>query len=919
MNEIGILLLWCALQATLYLVVGSLLYAVMRRFGPAPGASAAASTLVALCCISAAAFSPWPRWWTLADGNTTRTAHDSPPNVASHQTDGAPANAAANTNLTTPAIDKKQQAGATTFNDYWQLFRAELQAARTSDLQAGSRRRWPSIAGALLVAGALLAMARFLVGLAALRHYRGRLLPLIDSRLLELAQSLARQMGCRRPIELKQSNSLTTPATMGWRRPVIILPADWQTWTDDERRVVLSHELAHVARGDYLAWLLAQVSVALHVYHPLVHWLSGRLRLEQELAADAWAAEMSGGRETYLFTLARMALRQDDRRIAWATRPFLPSRGTLLRRIEMLSETKPLRNVPVSRRRGVALAAVVVLVGLLVAGVRGPIGDVPRTARAAPPQKPRAAGLFAGGGGAGLVASEAIDLAFVPPRAVAVLAVRPAQLLSNPDMQALVKLLNETMGLEKRTGLKIENIEEVKLAITRLPAPDQPFRPEDSMLQILRYKEPFDWKSKFEENLVGKPVEATIGGKTYYHSDHGDQAIRPAFYLPDDRTIVIGPEIDLQRAIISAGKSKPEWAAEWERSATGQAAAMVDLTAVNRAIGEDLKRHSQQTAALFAPIWEKGQRLFVSVQSQAGLAISATIDCTNPEDANRVEGTIQAALTLARNILDEADRNLAKGPAAQAAALVPLIDLANEVLKQGKLQTEAGAVRYTTKLDLDVAETAVAVVTPAVIAAREAARRAQDANNMKQIMLALHNYHDVYGHFPPPVVVGPDGKTPHSWRLAILPFIEGKPLYDQYKLDEPWDSENNKRVLEQMPPSLRDPAADAGSKETSYFALVGPTTAFGEREGKGTQFPAITDGMSNTIAIVEAKRSVPWTKPEDIDYDPAKPLPKLGGWHAGGYFAGFCDGSVRFLAETLDQQTLRAMITKAGGELVPPQ
>ncbi|OYV87418.1 MAG: hypothetical protein B7Z73_10140 [Planctomycetia bacterium 21-64-5] len=174
----------------------------------------------------------------------------------------------------------------------------------------------------------------------------------------------------------------------------------------------------------------------------------------------------------------------------------------------------------------------------------------------------------------------------------------------------------------------------------------------------------------------------------------------------------------------------------------------------------------------------------------------------------------------------------------------------------------------------------------------------------------------MYGHLPPPVVMGPDGKTPHSWRVAILPLVERQDLYSGYRMDEPWDSPNNRIVLAQMPPLFRDPAADPTSQETTYFALVGPTTALGDKEGKGTKFQEITDGASNTICIVEAKRAVPWTKPEDIDYDPDQALPKFGGWHAGGFFAGFCDGSVRFLPDTIDQQMLRNAITKSGGERV---
>ncbi|HQU47421.1 MAG TPA: M56 family metallopeptidase, partial [Pirellulales bacterium] len=380
-------LVWCAVQATLNLLAGVAIYLVARRFGPALGATAAATTLLTLCCVTLAAFSPWPRWWSLAASDDDAVGLAAGATGATTAT--APVDGTMNAAPASPL--KRLPAAALSFDEYWQIFRAELRAATARDPSADARWRWPAIVGALFVACASLAAGRFVIGLFALKRYRGRLSPIADAHLVELCQSLARQTGCRRPIELKQSSTLSTPATMGWRRPVIVLPSDCQSWTDAERRVVLSHELAHIARGDYLAWLLAQLAAALHVYHPLVHWLSGRLRLEQELAADAFAAELSGGREAYLFTLAQMALRQDDRRVAWAARPFLPSRGTLLRRIEMLSQTKRLRNVPVTRRRTVALAAVAGLVALLVAGIRAPVDDPAQQAQAAPPEKRTAA------------------------------------------------------------------------------------------------------------------------------------------------------------------------------------------------------------------------------------------------------------------------------------------------------------------------------------------------------------------------------------------------------------------------------------------------------------------------------------------------------------------------------------------------
>lgn len=905
MNEMGVLLFWCAVQATLYLLVGTIVYLVVRRFGPATGAWAAASTLITLCAMTVAIFSPWPHWWS--PGDTAKLADiDEAARTAGRRNGTAKVAPAADTRQVSA---KRRADRGVSLAEYWRMFQAELKAAGAAASPASSPRRWPKVLTLALVLGATLALVRILIGIAALRQYRRGLSQIDDRQLQELAGELARSLGYQRPIELKQSASLTTPATIGWRRPVILLPVDWHTWSDVERHVVLAHEIAHIVRGDYLTWLLAQVAVALHVYHPLVHWLAGRLRLEQELAADACAADIAGGRENYLFTLAQMALRQDDRRVAWAARPFLPTRGTLLRRIEMLSETKRLVNRPLSRRRAVALAGMATLAALVIAGVRAPLGGAPLAVAAPPaPPAPRSEATPA-------AAAKAIDLNHVPASSIAVFAVRPASLLSKTEMQPLAKLLNETIGLESKTGLKVEEVDEVKIAVTRAPSSETNGL-EGVTLTVIRHAKPFDWKAKFAKSLVGETMEASLAGKKYYHAGQGEQAIRPAFYLPDDRTIVFGPEIDLQRSILSAGRGTPDWAADWQQSATGTAAAMVDVATIGRLLNEALKEHPQPQVAAFTPLWEKGQRLLVSVQAEQGLAVTARLQCANGGDAERVRDTLQAVLTLARNALDEADRHAAQATATQAAAMVPMIDLAREFLNQGKLTTDGGAVRYASALDLDAAETAISVMTPAIIAAREAARKAQSVNNLKQIMIAFHNYADVNGHFPPPVVIGPDGKTPHSWRVEILPYVEQQELYKRYKMDEPWDSENNRQVLAQMPAVYRNPQADPAKLETNYFALVGPTTGLGPKDGKGTKFAEITDGMSQTIAVVEAKRSVPWTKPEDIDYDPAKPLGRFGGWHPGGFWAAFCDGSVRFLSDSTDQQKLHAYITKAGGEVI---
>src|SRR5262249_7867490 len=151
-----------------------------------------------------------------------------------------------------------------------------------------------------------------------------------------LAELLGTAMGCPRRVEVRECPDLASPATVGWLRPVVLLPADWRGWNEMERRAVLAHELAHVARCDFLTGRLSRVGVALHFYRPLLHWMAGRLQLQQELAADSMAVRVLGRRSSYLYTLARLALRQDGRSTSWPVYGLFSSHGTLMRRIHML-------------------------------------------------------------------------------------------------------------------------------------------------------------------------------------------------------------------------------------------------------------------------------------------------------------------------------------------------------------------------------------------------------------------------------------------------------------------------------------------------------------------------------------------------------------------------------------------------------
>jgi prepilin-type processing-associated H-X9-DG protein len=213
----------------------------------------------------------------------------------------------------------------------------------------------------------------------------------------------------------------------------------------------------------------------------------------------------------------------------------------------------------------------------------------------------------------------------------------------------------------------------------------------------------------------------------------------------------------------------------------------------------------------------------------------------------------------------------------------------------------------------------VGLLVPAVQKVREAAQRVSSTNNMKQIGIAMHNYADTYrGTFPPAYRVGKDGKPLLSWRVLILPYLEQQALYNEFHLDEPWDSPHNMKLMERMPKIYRSPASGARPGMTNYLTVRGRDTAF--TGAKGVGFAEITDGLSYTIMVVEAsdRKAVPWTKPDDFPYDERNPLDGLVGLTAGGFNALFCDGSVRFISAAVDPKVLRYMFLRNDGNAALP-
>jgi hypothetical protein len=199
---------------------------------------------------------------------------------------------------------------------------------------------------------------------------------------------------------------------------------------------------------------------------------------------------------------------------------------------------------------------------------------------------------------------------------------------------------------------------------------------------------------------------------------------------------------------------------------------------------------------------------------------------------------------------------------------------------------------------------------------------------MKMVGLAFHAYYDVnrklpargFNSDPARPVTMPPQKANLSWRVAILPYLDEDNLYRQFRWNEPWDSPHNRQFLSLRPavyaPVGRQPT---GNVEGGTYLQVfsGPDTLYPQWVCR-FRLTNMPDGTSTTILFAEAGEPVPWTKPDDVQYDAKLPLPKLGALSPDGFFAGLADGAVRFIdRRRMSEKTLRLAIDPADGGVLP--
>lgn len=259
-----------------------------------------------------------------------------------------------------------------------------------------------------------------------------------------------------------------------------------------------------------------------------------------------------------------------------------------------------------------------------------------------------------------------------------------------------------------------------------------------------------------------------------------------------------------------------------------------------------------------------------------------------------------------------------------------IVEQATEVLKPRR---EGDAVTLAIRSgDPASGRLVMRVLAPAIAEASGRNHRAKKMNDMKQISLAILNYESANGCFPGPIVDA-EGKPLLSWRVAILPYLEQQALFNEFRLDEPWDSPHNLKKAEFLPGPYFANAGDPQQKRTTYLRPVYPGSDLAKESGEtapvekksfgrkyfvrpGDQLRQFTDGTSRTILIAEVapEHAEFWTKPADWEVDLADTMAMLRTDRRKGFVTAWADGHAKYLPFTIEPSLLKKMITKAGGE-----
>jgi hypothetical protein len=498
---------------------------------------------------------------------------------------------------------------------------------------------------------------------------------------------------------------------------------------------------------------------------------------------------------------------------------------------------------------------------------------------------------------------------FIPSSAMAAVFLKPQDALAQPSMELVPREIISAFG-KQELGFDPLEITDATLLIDSFSDLDEP----PGFALVLQFASP----QRLSEKIIGNLEKGELNGKPVYRSDRR----APVFYLPNERTLFIGMEPMIVKMQSAAGASSELISLIGQNESPAHLQLLMVMEPIRGMIKENLPL-AQQIPPPFQSFLELPDlignvvaEVDFSEKSSAQLKIGAV----NDQAAQKIDEMVRQAITMGTQMIlaQVSEQMQGQSPELQTA-VQQYINRVGKYFETGfRPQIEGSNLVFRAEEQSQLTAMAtIGVLTglllPAVQQVREAARRTESMNNLRQIALAFHNYESAFGRFPQNIVAD-DGTPLLSWRVAILPFMEQNALYDQFHLSEPWDSEHNLPLLDHMPDIYQNSNVMLDNK-TVYQGFVGPGTVF---EGGKVRFRDILDGTSNTILCVESDMdtAVEWSRPADLPFDPDQPVAGVGSLRPNGFNASLCDGSVRLIHTSIDQEVLHNLIQMNDGNVI---
>ncbi len=516
--------------------------------------------------------------------------------------------------------------------------------------------------------------------------------------------------------------------------------------------------------------------------------------------------------------------------------------------------------------------------------------------------------MFFGNSGFCQKPAEVNPVEYVPGQTLASISLWPSRLAASDAM--------EFAPLEVLTAAGLENFAIDPLKITRVDIMiGMPGFTGPQFGALIQSSEAIDIEALNPEMIVGEGIVNDNGYQ--YVQLQGPEEL--TIHSIDANTVIFGTKV-FAKMMVKNGDRNSDVATVLGAVKTEQdALAIVSINSL-RPLLEGFAQGAPlppQVVEELSTVVEATEFLALRVQISDEEKLQLVVSGNNAGNIEKVESSLSNLIAFAHEqITTEFKANVPQESLTGKAMHAYIDRMGTEITTA--LKPARSGVRLVYEIrdfqDISVIGSLTGMLLPAIQASRNAAFQVQAANNLKQLGLSMHNFESAFKTLPASSGLDDDGEPMISWRVAVLPFLGENQLYNEFKLDEPWDSDHNIALLERMPAVFKHPDRETEAGYTVYQVVVGDDTIFQLKEP--TKFSQITDGLSNTVMIVEtdAERAVPWTAPQDYELDVENPA-------AGLFVEGFCymlfgDGHVQKIADSVDVETIKAMFTRSGGEVV---